>query len=81
VYAHVNEVLKGADDGEQSTFSTEEWRQVVGGAFMAGFAVTTADPSGLWGLLEETFASGRALMEAKNSASANELMKAIVKRY
>jgi hypothetical protein len=81
VYAHVNEVLKGADDGEQSTFYTEEWRRVVAGAFMAGFAVTTADPSGLWGLLEETFASGRALMEAKNSASANELMKAIVKRY
>jgi hypothetical protein len=45
---------------------------------MAGFAVTAADPSGLWGLLKESFASGRALMEAKSSAGASELSKAIV---
>jgi hypothetical protein len=45
---------------------------------MAGFAVTAADPSGLWGMLKESFASGRSLLEAKNSASANDLMKAIV---
>jgi hypothetical protein len=43
----------------KATFSTEEWKQVVGSAFLAGFAVTAADPSGLWGLLKETFASGR----------------------
>jgi len=41
----------------KATFSTEERTQVVGSAFMAGFAVTAADPSGLWGLLKETFAS------------------------
>ena len=62
----------------KAAFTTEEWNQVLGGVFMAGFAVTAADPSGLWGLLKETFASGRALMEAKNSASASELSKAIV---
>ena len=45
---------------------------------MAGFAVTAADPSGLWGLLKETFASGRALMEAKSDAGASELSKAIL---
>ena len=62
----------------KANFTPEEWQQVLGGVFMAGFAVTAADPSGLWGLLKETFASGRALMEAKSSASANELSKSIV---
>jgi hypothetical protein len=62
----------------KAAFTPEEWKQVLGGVFMAGFAVTAADPSGLWGLLKETFASGRALMEAKSSASASDLTKAIV---
>ena len=62
----------------KEVFTAEEWNQVLGGVFMAGFAVTAADPSGLWGLLKETFASGRALTEAKNNASASELSKAIV---
>ena len=61
----------------KAAFTAEEWNQVLGGVFMAGFAVTAADPSGLWGLLKETFASGRALMEAKSNASASELSKAI----
>ena len=62
----------------KAAFTAEEWNQVLGGVFMAGFAVTAADPSGLWGLLKETFASGRALIEAKSNASASELSKAIV---
>jgi len=44
--------------------SPDEWNQIVGGDFMAGSAVTVADPSGLWGL--------------KSSATGNELMKATV---
>ena len=62
----------------KAAFSTDEWNQVLGGAFIAGFAVTAADPSGLWGLFKETFASGRAVMEAKSNATASELSKAIV---
>ena len=62
----------------KTNFAPDEWNKLVGGAFMAGFAVTAADPSGLWGLLKETFASGRALLEVKSSTSGNELMKAIV---
>jgi len=62
----------------KTNFSPEEWNQLVGGVFMAGFAVTVADLSGLWGLLKETFASGRALLEAKSSVTGSELMKAIV---
>jgi hypothetical protein len=62
----------------KAAFTPEEWNQVLGGVFMTGFAVTAADPSGLWGLLKETFASGRALMEAKSDAGASELSKAIL---
>ena len=65
----------------KAAFTPEEWQQVLGGVFMAGFAVTAADPSGLWGMLKESFASGRSLLEAKNSASANDLMKAIVRDF
>jgi len=61
----------------KATFTPDEWKQVLGSVFMTGFAITAADPSGLWGLFKETFASGRALMEAKTDQAASELSKAI----
>jgi hypothetical protein len=62
----------------KADFSGEEWQQVVGGMFMAGFAVSAADPSGLWGMLKESFASGRTLLEAKSTAADNALVKSII---
>jgi len=62
----------------KADFSPEEWQQVLGGVFLAGFAVSAAEPSGLWGMLQETFASGRAVLEARATAGDNALMKAIV---
>ena len=62
----------------KASFTADEWNQVLGGVFMAGFAVTATDPSGLWGLLKETFASGRALIEVKSNPNASELSKAVV---
>jgi hypothetical protein len=62
----------------EASFTADEWKQVLGGVFMSGFAVTAADPGGLWGLLKETFASGRALMDAKSDPGASELSKAMV---
>jgi hypothetical protein len=69
----------------KAAFTANEWDQVLGSVFMAGFAVTAADPSGLWGLPKEMFASGRAFMEAKSSATAickmaQAVWKAIRKR-
>jgi hypothetical protein len=79
VYASADEVSpKGAHDREQSNIFYRGMESGSRQVFMAGFAVTAADPSGLWGLPKETFASGRALIEARSSAGANELMKAIV---
>jgi hypothetical protein len=62
----------------KATFSPDEWKQVLEGVFMAGLAVTAADPSGLWGTLKESFASAQALLEAKQNTAANELIKSIV---
>ena len=45
---------------------------------MAGIAVTAADPSGLWGLLKESFASGSELVKAKTDPGTNPLIKAVV---
>ena len=32
----------------KADFSQDEWQQVVAGMFLAGVAVSAADPSGLW---------------------------------
>ena len=48
---------------------------------MAGIAVTAADPSGLWGLLKESFASSSELVKAKMDPGANPLIKAVVSDF
>jgi hypothetical protein len=45
---------------------------------IAGMAVTAADPSGLWGLLKESFAGGAELTKVATDANANALIKAVV---
>ena len=44
---------------------------------MAGMAITAADPSGLWGLLKKSFASGTALAKVMTDAGADPLVKAL----
>ena len=63
---------------DKSNFTTDEWKLLVESVMMAGIAVTAAEPSGLWGLLKESFASGSALVSAKMDAGANPLIKAVV---
>jgi hypothetical protein len=45
---------------------------------LAGMAVSAAEPSGLWGMLKEAFASSSALAAAKLDAGSNELIKTVV---
>ena len=61
----------------KANFSPEEWARVVASPMVVGVAITAADPSGLWGPLQEAMASGRSLLEAKQSAAANPLAKAV----
>ena len=63
---------------DKSNFAPDEWKLVLESVMMAGIAVTAADPSGLWGLLKESFASGTELMKAGTDSGSNPLIKAIV---
>jgi hypothetical protein len=58
-------------------FTDAEWAGVLAAPMVAGMAVTLSDPSGLWGLLKESMASGRALLDAR-SDSSGVLAKAVV---
>jgi len=59
----------------KADFTADEWKKILGSPLLAALAVTVADPSGIWGLLQEGMASGRALIEARNAPGANALVK------
>ncbi|HEY7228893.1 MAG TPA: hypothetical protein VH558_00840 [Pseudolabrys sp.] len=63
---------------DKSNFTSAEWQVLLQSMIAAGTAVTAADPSGLWGLLKESFAGGTALAKAKSDPQANGLVKAVV---
>jgi hypothetical protein len=61
----------------KTDFTPEEWGRIVASPMVAGMAITAADPSGPWGLLQEGIAGGRSVLDAKQNAMANPLAKAI----
>jgi hypothetical protein len=63
---------------DRASFTKEEWTLLLESPMIAGMAVTAADPSGLWGLLKESFAGGTALTRAVAGADTNPLVKAVV---
>jgi hypothetical protein len=62
----------------KTTFTPEEWELLMQGVMSSSVAVTAADPSGLWGLMKESFASARSMTEAKANPQSSELIKALV---
>jgi hypothetical protein len=62
----------------KQSFTPEEWTKVLESPMLAGMAVSVAEPSGLWGMLKEAFASSSVLAEAKLDSGTNELIKAVV---
>jgi hypothetical protein len=62
----------------KTTFTPEEWQLLMESVMSSGMAVTAADPSGLWGLLKEGYASASALGAAKSNVQSSDLIKAIV---
>lgn len=62
----------------KTTFSPQEWELLMEGVMSSGVAVTAADPSGLWGLMKESFAGAKSMAEAKANPQSSELIKAIV---
>jgi hypothetical protein len=63
---------------DKASFTNNEWTLLLESPMIAGMAVTAADPSGLWGLLKESFAGGTALTQAATNANTNGLVKAVV---
>ena len=63
---------------DKSNFTPDEWKLLLESVMAAGIAVSAAEPSGLWGLLKESFASGSALLKAKMDPGADALIKAVV---
>jgi hypothetical protein len=55
----------------KQSFTPDEWNKIMESVALSGMAVTAADPSGLIGLLQESFASAGALMKAKTDPNAN----------
>ena len=66
---------------DKSSFTKEEWTLLLESPMMAGMAITAADPSGLWGLLKESFAGGHALAKALSDPGANPLVKALANDF
>jgi hypothetical protein len=60
----------------KSDFTPEEWKTLLEGVMMSGLAVSAAEPSGLLGMMKESFAASHALVEARSGP--NELIRSIV---
>ena len=65
----------------KANFTAEEWGQLLSSPMIAGMAITAADPSGVWGLLKEGMAGGWALVEARQNAQANPLVRAVAEDF
>ncbi len=65
----------------KSSFTAEEWNQLLEAPMIAGIAISAADPSGIFGMLKESFTTGKLLAQAKSDAGANELVNAVAAEY
>lgn len=65
----------------KSSFTPEEWTQLLEAPMMAGMAISAADPNGIFGVLKESFTTGKLLAQANADAGANELVKAVAADY
>jgi hypothetical protein len=63
---------------DKSNFTAEEWATLLKAPAMAGLAIVAADPSGPFGAIKESFATGKALAEVKLQGGANALIDAVV---
>ena len=61
----------------KADFTPDEWKTLLQSPLLVGIAVSAADPSGLIGMLKESMASARALVQAKADPNADALVKAV----
>ena len=63
---------------DKTSFTKDEWALLLRSPMNAGMAITAAEPSGLWGLLKESFAGSAELAHAATDSNANPLIRAVV---
>src|SRR6202034_250691 len=61
----------------KADFTPDEWKLLLQSPLIAGVAISAADPSGLIGMMRESMASARALIQAKTDPNADALVKAV----
>jgi hypothetical protein len=61
----------------KADFTPDEWKLLLQSPLIAGVAVSASDPSGIIGMLRESMASARALVQVKTDPNADALVKAI----
>jgi hypothetical protein len=61
----------------KTSFTPDEWKQILESVMLSGMAVTAAEPSGLLGVLKESMATGRSLIAAKSDPQSNDLVRAV----
>lgn len=61
----------------KADFTPDEWKLLPQSPLVAGVAISAADPSGLIGMMKESMASARALLQAKGDPDADALVKAV----
>ena len=66
---------------DKTSFTKDEWSLLLKSPMNAGMAITAAEPSGLWGLLKESFAGSSELAHAAADPNANPLVKAVVSDF
>jgi len=66
---------------DKTSFTNDEWSLLLRSPMNAGMAITAAEPSGLFGLLKESFAGGTALAQAATDPNINPLIKAVVSDF
>src|SRR5499427_8955563 len=65
----------------KTNFTPEEWKLLLESPMMTSMALTAAEPSGLWGMLRESFASASELAKAASDPGANPLVKAVASDF
>src|SRR3954453_19763604 len=65
----------------KASFTPQEWVLLLQSPMMAGMAVGAAEPGGLFGMLQESFATGKLLVQATSGTTANELVRAVAADY
>jgi hypothetical protein len=65
----------------KADFTPDEWKLLLQSPLVAGVAISAADPRGLIGMMKESMASARAVLQAIADPNADALVKAVAGEF